>query len=135
MPPTDAARLLEIAEACEKASGPSRELSSEIIVAVFGYGRNASLLPDELHVTGSLDAITALIAEQFPGALWAVGHMEHGPFARIFAPNGRGGYDGGPGAEVEAGPEPVATPELALAAAFLRAKARALVSTQEGGSE
>jgi hypothetical protein len=97
--------LLQLADRCEKATGPDRQLDADIFTAL-------KLVPDRKHdgypfyaFTQSLDAAMTLVPE---GEDWAVGS---GP---LFPTSAR--VAGKPAVQA-------ATPALALCAASLRAKA------------
>lgn len=62
---------LEIADACEKATGPSREIDWELHVSVRydGCGSYKGLVP---AYTASIDAIAALIEREVPKQGWIV---------------------------------------------------------------
>lgn len=120
--------LLKLADACEAATGPDRELDREIAPLIglrivneghpigrVCYDENSHGVPLPAF-TASIDAAMTLLA---PGTLWAVGSMEDGPFARLCWPQPDGGFTGGY-FEAEA-----ATAPLALCAAALRARTQA----------
>ena len=94
---------LELAERCEKAEGPDRELDARITVACFKkqndeWGEFAKMPTPHDHdiaqgcywlcarsgdslrtaetLTASLDAITALIEREFPGYIWVASRRE-----------------------------------------------------------
>jgi hypothetical protein len=99
--------LLELAERCEQASGPDRELDLDITEALDLAGRAAlSLVP----FTASLNAAMTLVPE---GCSWSL--HKHNSYSRagVFVDDGRD-----PGHYCDA-----ATPALALCAAALRARA------------
>lgn len=116
--------LLELAERCERATGPGRELDC----AIGRLAGAAKEQPDGTWMTyhkdgyahsinppaytASLDAAMTLVD---PRALWAHGSMEEGPFARLCWPMPNGGFVGG---YVEAS---AASVPLAICAAALRA--------------
>ena len=118
--------LLTLAWRCEKAMGGDRELdldcwwwakangSSSKQSMPDDYRRSNLKMDDAPRYSSSLDAAMSLVD---PRALWAVGSMEEGPFARLCWPMPDGGFTGG---YVEAH---AATPALALCAASLRARA------------
>lgn len=132
--------LEELAERIEKLDGPDREVDAEIFNAIGAplpkeaFGMDVQLQPcpnvagsyvvpmGELLVryeppaySASLDAAMSLVPE---GALWAIGDMEEGPFARLVCRNPDGGFTGG---YVEAKGRTGAT---SLCAAALRALAK-----------
>lgn len=140
--------LMRLAKRCEQASGPGKALDREIALAVgwvrqspseAGRRHPAWFHPDDcrdgkpvldslhgtdvwrdpLPYTASIDAAMTLVDAR---ALWAVGCMEAGPFARLCWPMPDGGFGGG---YHEAS---AATVPLALCAAALRAR-----SVQEEG--
>lgn len=162
---SDAAKWIELAERCEKATGPDRELDAAVMFDAFavpvgqmsdggprgylwpsdnpswsfglrfpGKGRDwfakqrrgdkketlllerdgALVLMNDIRVpalTGSLDAITALVEEQMPGAHHGYCRTDASTWAFV-----RLG-----GVPIES--KPAATPVLALCAAFCRAMA------------
>jgi len=55
--------LLKLAEACEKAEGPSRELDDAIALAVRWDAKGS--YPESPAYTSSLDAALALVSENF----------------------------------------------------------------------
>ena len=127
--------LLELAERCERATGPDHALDAHIHVALCGYTIHEDTDPAKGHFAfwdgepwesicsncSSWSALTASIDEALtlvdPKAQWAVGSMEEGPFARLCWPMPNGSYVGG---YVEAS---AATVPLAICAAALRARA------------
>lgn len=105
--------LLELAERCEKATGPDRHLNLAIANAI--YGDDLAPPGTSYAFTSSLDAAMTLVPE---GQEWAGGFEDGAAFAHVHVP---GEY-----AElIEA-----ATPALALCAAALRARA---ASVEEKG--
>ena len=83
--------LLELAERCEAATGPDRELDFEIAKTI-GRERWYAGGHPQWHFTASLDAAMSLVD---PRALWAIGSMEEGPFCRLCWPQPDGGFTGG----------------------------------------
>lgn len=72
------------------------------------------------YVTRSIDAALELAQRILPGAMWAVGCMEGGPFCRLVYPNARaGGWGHSVSMEQEGGPP---TEALAILSALLSAK-------------
>lgn len=119
-------RLVELAELCEKASGPDRELYAMIYDAVYGgeclYDPKWEtwITPGGMNVpafTASLDAALTLVPE---GWDWASGSGQFGGHAFMRRVTSVG--------EPPAISSDAATPALALCAAALRARA-----TQDGG--
>lgn len=125
-----AARLTELAERCEAATGPDRELDALIAVALGAWpntleaepsvtddgewsiierepdGRKIDRFSPE-SVTASLDAATALVPE---GADYAIERVANEHWCSVDGPNGKRLPCAG-----------AATPALALCAAALRA--------------
>jgi hypothetical protein len=112
---------LALAERCEKATGPDREIDGAIIAALgfswrgMDYWDNATstkILRGRTDYTASLDAITALIEREMTDAGWSA-HSEY--------------YDESVGRITRRGKDTIvcyaATPALALCAAFCRAMA------------
>jgi len=133
--------LIQLADRCEAAIGPDRELDAEIVAALRMFPKNVGFVwKADLKancpqvgavecctrlgtggpwfkakpVTASIEAALSLLV---PATLWAIGSMEDGPFARLCWPQPDGGYGGG---YIETA---AATPALALCAAALRARA------------
>lgn len=106
-------KLTELAERVEALDYPDSAINEEIAKAVghMIYDRTYYVCP---HYLSSLDDAQSLLDGR---ALWAVGSMEDGPFARLCWPMPDGGFSGGY-FEVKA-----AAPEFALVAAALRARA------------
>lgn len=118
---TDRSKLLALAEAVEKLTGPDRDIDREIGKAV-----NARIVPvmgawgvqrDYRVYTSSIDAAMMLVPVN---SLWNVGTDIDGPYARVLPPVGNG-WLGSKEHYVLA-----ATMPLALCAAALRAQAEAL---------
>jgi hypothetical protein len=108
--------LIGLAERCEKATGPDRELEQDICDTVHGpnympnvFQQDGSRIP---RYTASLDAAMTLVPN---GMGWSVNRYASGTWARagVYEDNGRD-----PGYYCDA-----ATPALALCAAALRARA------------
>lgn len=118
--------LLELAERCEKATGPDRELNAAIGSALYQMkvGREVPGIEGCAHepVTASLDAATQLVPE---GWRWMAGQREF-PHCRAYVENGELAFAG---AGMRRNPKrkwfevTAATPALALCAAALRARA------------
>jgi hypothetical protein len=136
--------FLTLAQRCEQAKGPDKRLGAEIEIALRGFPQRAysqrnGMRPkgspniDRLafmaewagDVTASLSTALGLLDKR---ALWAIGDMEEGPFARLCWPQPNGGFDGGY-VEVMA-----ATVELSLLAAILRARAEITRLTSSNGA-
>ena len=142
----DPSRLLHLAELCAEETGPDRELDAACFCATRDarvWGDIAFRLPMDRwgdrfddgwrcgkgledkwpnplpRLTGDLEAARLLLD---PKALWAVGRMEDGPFARVLWPMSDGSFVGGY-AEAYASTSP-----LALCAAALRAQANAIAT-------
>lgn len=121
--------LLALAERCEKAEGPDRELDTEIAryFRVTVWKRNdddtANYETTHWRYTESVDSAASLVPE---GWRWMAGHREH-PHARAYVENGAPAFVG-----ISSRRNPdrqwyevtAANPALALAAASLRAQAR-----------
>jgi len=107
------AELQALLDRVKAATGPNYALEVDIHAMCAG----AVDTPDRRApaYTASLDAITALIERELPGAMWSACVMEEGPFAQIIRVMPDGGYVGGLTASN------AATPCLALTAAFLSA--------------
>lgn len=114
---TKAEVLLELADRCEKATGPDRGLDIAIYRALSYIGHHGWHPMDRdaaPRYTACLDAALTLVPE---GSLWSVCDMEHGPFAQVIRPMPGGGFvDGLTSAASD-------RPALALCAAALRARA------------
>lgn len=91
--------LLDLLERVKDGIGPDGELDGAIFDALVGVDA-----PDAKRwygggwvadVSGSLDGALAFLGRAFPGALWAVGSMEEGPFCQLVVPNKNGDYIGG----------------------------------------
>lgn len=113
----NAATFMALAERCEQATGPSRAIEIAITEALLSLSDerheciNAQWIGEHTFpYTASLDAIVSLIERELPGECWRVesAKLDFRPCASI----------GTIGPNIDA-----ATPVLALAAAFLRAKA------------
>ena len=87
---TDPATLLELALACERAEGPSRELDARIAIAAAGWTSEASgkvwrgpnkqlKLFDPPNFTGSLDIAVSLVPK------WWRFTLESGPKTKNYA--------------------------------------------------
>jgi len=131
----EAARLRELLERVRKAEGPDRELDAELAIC-FGWqyrsrkGRGREWLDDSFGsvetwvrqppaFTASLDAITALIERELPGQAWTLGKNVHYHYwqCTFIALDENGNPFG------LASSHAAATPEIAMVAAFLSAKA------------
>jgi hypothetical protein len=140
---TSSAGLLALAERCEQATGPDRELDALVYIATsfptWRLQTDCEPFPDAVEVgriqggdsfswrespafTASLDAAMTLVPE---GAIWEVGHKFHYP--RPPQSPDRANYAfvnvGKPGAVKSFGGKSVASPAVALCAAALRARA------------
>lgn len=116
---------LALAERCEAATGPDREITESIMHAL-GYSRVSDAhwfcegkghWNDGNRLAASLDAITALIEREFPETRWSVAHSGYSwpdTFAGQISPVG---------GLLMRRLSQSATPALALCAAFCRAKA------------
>lgn len=66
-------KWIDIAERCEKATGPDREIDWAIYKAMFassqGFSENERNFP---YYTGSIDAITALIDRELPRSMRSI---------------------------------------------------------------
>lgn len=117
---------LALAERCEKATGPDREIDGKIAHAL----RPGVLIRGFYFTpyTASLDAITALIERELPGTSWrihwrGIGRNCCGMISRL-GPDDYDEFNVEFGDEVAIGRGyRVATPALALCAAFCRAMA------------
>lgn len=132
---TTESELIALAERCEAATGPDRELDEAIAVLVGKDSRTGPIHPslaprgyyDGPSYTASIDAALSLVPEGFS---WAVGSAEDGGHATVSKmPEDDEAYSGGrlPAPEVMTHGY-AATPALALTAAALRARAAAQVS-------
>jgi hypothetical protein len=125
--------IVELAERCEAASGPDRELDRDIELA-FLYEDAKHLQFGLPQYTGSMDWAMTLVPE---GWRWMAGHREY-PHARAYVENGQLAFIGSgtrrnPARqwfEVTA-----ATPALALCAAALRTRATLAKLTPSGKGE
>lgn len=124
---------LALAERCEAAKGPDREISEGILSAL-GYARISDAhwfcegkghWNDGNRIAASLDAITALIERELPGCGWSVDRSPSDakiagspvlPEAFIMQHGDEWTYEGWPLCKAH-------TPVLALCAAFCRAMA------------
>lgn len=104
-----AERLLRLADACEKATGPDRGLDCAISDAV--QDREWETEGDRLFYTASLDSAMTLVPEGLSVTLYAHGDNAHCDI-----------YAGHPSRGLLAEVEMAATPALALCAASLRAR-------------
>jgi hypothetical protein len=121
---TTKAEWIALAESCENATKPDKWLD-EAILKSLGYDfeavadyhwawldRDGGIVAASIHLTASLDAITALIERELPEAGWSA-HSEY--------------YDESVGRIMRRGQDTImryaATPALALCAAFCRAMA------------
>ena len=115
---TTKSEWLALAERCEQATGPDCVLSIDISRAagLIKSGRSKVLdLWDSPAVSASIDAITALINQEFPGWVWALysdSLVARSPRACVRSTDYK--------IQVRADAD---TPALALCAAFCRAKA------------
>ena len=135
---TSKAEWLALAERCEKATGPDREIDAEIYDALcpqrLGYkaGKNivrvfggAAWLP---CFTISLDAITALIERELPEMQWLCRpDKEEGGFAKLCNPRSLKPWETIEQESLKTWPcwAYADTPALALCAAFCHAMAEA----------
>jgi hypothetical protein len=118
---TDPITLLALAERCEQAAGPDKELDFTIDNFMLKHGPEADRIRNPRYVlpyTASLDAAVTLVPE---GRAWTLGQNIHHWYwqANINALND----DGSPTSLGFGGP--CNYPALALCAAALRAKADA----------
>jgi hypothetical protein len=123
---TSKAEWLALAERCEKAMEPDREIDWCIHAAILNWPAEIKpRQPGDAEYTASLDAITALIERELPDFHWRIQggckktgwiQMSGDPRAYIKskAKDYKIGFDG-----------EAATPALALCAAFCRAMAEA----------
>ena len=118
------AEIIALAERCEAAEGPDRELDAEIALVVGASGGNPIKSPGcagwlvgsatnpspvkALEYTASLDAAMTLVPVK---SLWSVCDMEEGPFAQVIRLWDRERYFR----------SHAATPALALTASALKA--------------
>lgn len=82
----DPVKLLELAERCEKASGPDRELDAQI-AAAFHLKQLTYQSPEWIkdpEFTASLDAAMTLVPEGWEWALENTGGDTFGPFVAKF---------------------------------------------------
>ena len=105
---------LALAERCEKATGPDREVDLDLVSSVIGK-RWPHTMATVASYTDSLDAITALIERELPGWRWKAGRAEFHCWATIY-----GGAGEGP---VFSAVSVQGCAALALCAAFCRAMA------------
>ena len=120
--------MIDLAKRIEELEGPDREVDAEIALAVFDWCKPHKPDPEgpkfplenkfgspffPRFFTGNLTDAKSLVDSR---ALWVVGSMEDGPFARLVWPQKDGGFSGG---YIEAA---AATPALALCAAAIRAR-------------
>lgn len=99
---------LALAERCEKATGQDIAISADIATACSSWILEEGRFPSCPYYTGSLDAITALIERELPGATFKLGRDGTGAvYAQCAGKR-----------IIEA-----AAPAIALCAAFCRAKA------------
>ena len=116
---TSKADWIALAERCEKAMEPDREIDWCIHAAILNWPAEIKpRQPGDAEYTASLDAITALIERELPGLGWRIaGQDEHGgkPYAQIRWPIQNQIWR----QEIAH----AATPALALCAAFCRAMA------------
>jgi hypothetical protein len=125
-----AAELLALAEKCEAAEGPDRDLDRAIMTALGGrrLGNECWEMPDgalidlEISPLGSLDACRQLHERVLTGWPWS---LTQSPLhdGRLFW---AGTFDGGRGQNTEIIRGAAQTPELAWTAAILRALAARL---------
>jgi hypothetical protein len=137
--------LSELAERCEKATGPDRELSAAIALTVHDWlhevegnkplncrirNRFGSLVyigsvSTDMDYTASIDAAMKLVPEGCSATVWTAGPrgFTTGPAARLFSypkdPEAEGGYAIRALSDHEI---TAATPALAVCAAALRAR-------------
>jgi hypothetical protein len=118
------AMFRRIADKCEAA--PSRDvgLDQDIEFALRKAGIKRSWF--RLYYTSSIEAVRQILPTR---ALWAIGSMEDGPFARLCWPMPCGTYSGG---YIDA---KGATVELALCAATMRGHAIAMEARQRTDPE
>lgn len=116
----DREQLLELAERCEKTTGPKRELDEAIRLLVernivVGLDLAGGYVPPSTpRYTESLDAAMQLVPE---GWAWMAGCAPEARFFATLAPTDESGI------EAEDIDTAAATPALALCAAALRARA------------
>jgi hypothetical protein len=113
---------IALAERCEKATGPEREIDAAIHDAVYGgseacgavirWGGGVQWIAP---YTSSLDAITALIERELPEMRWLCRTNNEGGFGNLYR---KATLDL---SDFRAWPCYAATPALALCAAFCRA--------------
>lgn len=132
----DPSKMLELADACEQATGPDRELDFAILKAVGWsesqpYNREDDGWREPVDFTASIDAALMLV----PGhCVWIAGDYKGMANATLW--QGEHQYARGWASVSDAGEEPgdpsmptyrvnAMTPALALCAASLRAKAAA----------
>ncbi len=103
----------------KRASGPSREIDAWVHLIFVNEGRTGVFESPEAWVrfavvqkwntgryTSSLEAGLHLVRHILPGAMWAVGCMEGGPFCRLVYPTGlSGGWGHTVSMEQEGGPD------------------------------
>ncbi len=113
----NASVLLALAERCERACGPDRDLDAQISLAVGGYSETKSRYQPE-PFTASLDAVMSLVPER---CIFGCGSKDatYRSWAWVGPDEPPNGSE-----EIAAG----ATPALALAAAALRARAASAMS-------
>lgn len=111
----DKERLVELAERCEAATGPDRELDYLIAKAIGGYRFGDALHGAMSRFTESLDAAMSLVPE---GLCWRLG-VNGNPKAKLLGGSAAAILGDDFGTDIsKAG---AATPALALCAAALRA--------------
>lgn len=125
IPMTD--ELLKLAERCEKATGPDREIDGDIqieidplchsVTAADIFSESGHYVGRLLAYTASLDAAMTLVPEGFEFAVGsgrraAMSETMKRPWGNVFAPD-----------DIGSPADNAATPALALCAAALRARA------------
>lgn len=127
-------------ERVRRVTGPDRALDVRILAQLQQPGEwsgsdieYACADPDRTcdppRYTASVDAALALMDRVLPGAMWAAGCMEGGPFCRLVYPTGvDNGWGHTVSMEQEGGPP---TEPLAILSALLSAKL-GLLSQEEG---
>jgi hypothetical protein len=116
---------IALAERCEKATWPDREIDGTIFDALsLDLSISAEHLAKDKRLTlewlprysASLDVITALIERELPEVQWLCRPDKEGGFANLYRMGNTGGV-------IMSWPCYAATPALALCAAFCRAMA------------
>ena len=122
-----APELLALAERCEAATGPDREIDHDVAVAVGAQARNGSI-NIAAYYTASIDAAMMLVPEWWAIERWQIWPGQPSALRIVETHLGDDGqrWHGGKDRTLSA---QATTPALAIAAAAIRARA-----AQEGGA-